>query len=191
MNKECRDKLNEIKKQSYRLFLHNLLEKEERAHKMVRRIQFRFLTYKEEDVAMKKEEAREIIAIVKVAKRIGEKAGKEKLKELISKGFKWKVVNDSDQKVVGHMLDVCGFANISIPGKGRIVSAFKKVGEYDERIGGYVARGMRIWKGYRGYALSIISTGRQEMSVNEAAVEAASDYLNSNHLESTWNSRID
>jgi len=42
MDKECRDKLNEIKGQSYKLFLHNLLEKEERTHRKVRRIRFKY-----------------------------------------------------------------------------------------------------------------------------------------------------
>ena len=140
---------------------------------------------------MKNKEAQEIVRKVLIAKKIGEAAGRKKFRELVGNGYKWKVVNEGDGKVVGHMLDVCGFANLSVPGKGKIVRAFKKIGEYDNRMDGYVIRGIKIWKGYRGYALSIINTGRQEMSVNEAAVEAASNYLNENNLDCSWSSRID
>jgi len=140
---------------------------------------------------MDKKEARRIIKLVVMAKKIGEKAGQKKLNELKKAGPRWDVVDEGKNKVVGQMLDVCGFASISVPGNGRIARAFKKVGEYDARMDGYVANGMRIFKGYRGYALSIISTGRQEMSVNEAAVEAASDFLNANQLKCSWRSRID
>jgi len=136
-------------------------------------------------------ESNKIIGIVKMARKVGEAAGRKRFKELRENGYKWKVVNDGDGKVVGHMLDVCGFASLSVPGKGKVVRAFKKIGEYDRRMDGYVVDGMEIWKSSRGYALSIISTGRQEMSVNEVAVGAASGYLNENNLECSWNSRID
>lgn len=193
MNKECRNDLDRIKGQSYKLFLQNLLDKEERAHRKIRRINFKYLTYKEERTNMEKREAEEIISIVKMAKKIGEAAGRGKLRELCGNGHKWKVVDKmNDDKVVGHMLDVCGFAHITVPGRGKVARAFKKVGEYDRRMDGYVVRGMRIWKGWpSGFSLSIINTGRQEMSVNEAAVQAASEYLNANHLDCVWNSRID
>lgn len=49
MDKECRDELNRIGALDYKLFLHNILLKEEKAHRMVRRIQFRYLTYCKED----------------------------------------------------------------------------------------------------------------------------------------------
>ena len=92
-------------------------------------------------------------------------------------------------------MDVCGFAFLSVPGRGKIVSAFKKLGTYEGRMGAYVigvTGALKIWKGYpSGYTLSMISTGRQEMSVNEAAVKAASEFLNANHLECGWSSRID
>ena len=42
MNKECRDKLNKIKEQSYKLFLHNLLDKEERADVKARRVELKY-----------------------------------------------------------------------------------------------------------------------------------------------------
>ena len=192
MNKECRDKLEEIKKQSYKLFLHNLLAKEERARMLVRKIQYKYLTFKEENVAMKNEEAMRIITIVKVAKKIGEEAGRKKLKELQKAGNKWEVVNSSDNRVVGHLLDVCGIAWLSVPGRGKIVSAFKKIGTYDARDQSYVIKGMRLWKGHpTGYTLSMISTGRQEMSVNEVAVQRACEYINANDVECNWKSVID
>ncbi len=193
MNKECRDELAKIKKQTYKLILHNLLEKEERAHRMVKRIQFKYLTCEEDRNHMNKVEAKKVIAIIKVAKKVGERAGQLRLKELKKAGPRWNVINERQNKVVGQMLDVCGFAHLSVPGRGRIVRAFKKIGIFDLRIDCYVVTdALKIWKGYRsGYALSIISTGRQEMSVNEAAVRAASEFLNENHLECAWSSRID
>ena len=192
MNKECRDKLEKIKKQSYKLFLHNLLAKEERAEILVKRIRFKYLTYKEEDVAMNKLEARRIITIVGVAKKLGEEAGRKKLKELQKAGNKWAVVDGFSKKVVGRMLDVCGFGFLTVPGRGKIVSAFKKIGVFGPGREEYIVKGLRIWKGYpKGYGLSIISTGRQEMSVNEVAVRSACEFLNKNHLECEWSSRID
>ena len=49
MNKECRDKLNKIKEQSYRLFLQNLLNKEEGAYREVRRVQLKYSLTKKFD----------------------------------------------------------------------------------------------------------------------------------------------
>jgi len=52
---------------------------------------------------------------------------------------------------------------------------------------------MRISKAYdRGYNLNLgLDIGRQEMSVNEEAVFAATEFLNSAGLECSWGSRID
>lgn len=43
MNKECREELDKVKEQSYKIFLHNLLLKEERAEILVGRVQFKYL----------------------------------------------------------------------------------------------------------------------------------------------------
>ena len=192
MNKECGNDLEIVKEQNYGLFLHNLLDWEERAHRKVKKIYFKYFD-RGGTKGMEKKEANEIVRTVVMAGKIGNAAGRKKLRELAGDGYKWKVVDESNQKVVGHLLDVCGFASLSIPGRGRIVRAFKKIGEYNGRMDGYEVRGIRIWKkfGPSGYCLSLVSTGRQEMSVNEAAVEAASDYLNENHLECGWDSVID
>ena len=195
MNKECRDEVDRIGSIDYKIILHGLLVKEEKADRMIRRFHFKYLTYKEDDNRMNKVEAKRIIAIVKVAKKVGERAGQLKLKELQKAGPRWNVVDERKNKVVGQMLDVCGFAYLSVPGRGKIVGAFKKLGTYEGRMQAYEAGAngnLRIWKGYpSGYTLSIISTGRQEMSVNEAAVKAASKFLDENHLECGWSSRID
>ena len=49
MNKGCRDKLDRIKEQSYKLFLQNLLDKEERAYRKVRRLEFKYRGYRGDD----------------------------------------------------------------------------------------------------------------------------------------------
>jgi len=52
---------------------------------------------------------------------------------------------------------------------------------------------MRISKAYdRGYNLNLgLDIGRQEMSVNEEAVFAATEFLNSVGLKCSWGSCID
>ena len=52
---------------------------------------------------------------------------------------------------------------------------------------------MSVSKNYpKGYMLLLgLNTGRQEMSVNEKAVVAASGFLNNAGLECSWRSYID
>ena len=45
MNKVCRNNLDKIKEQNYKLFLQNLLDKEEKAYRERKRINVKYYTY--------------------------------------------------------------------------------------------------------------------------------------------------
>ena len=148
------------------------------------------------------DEHKQVVMLLLKAREIGRNAAYAQLNKLQHNGPKWNVVDEMDKgKVVGQMLDVCGFASMQVPGRSKIVKAFKKLGVPGEHnnYGGmnieYILEDehMRISKAYdRGYNLNLgLNIGRQELSVNEAGVEAASNFLNSKGLECNWNSRID
>lgn len=148
------------------------------------------------------DEHKEIIILLLKAREIGRRAAYAQLNKLKHNGPKWNVIDEMDKgKVVGQMLDVCGFASMQVPGRSKIVKAFKKLGVPGEHnnYGGmnkrYVLEDehMQISKAYdRGYSLNLgLNIGRQELSVNEEAVFAASEFLNSVGLECSWSSRID
>ena len=141
---------------------------------------------------MKKQEAKHIVAVLMNAQRSGREAGEVRLNELQKAGPRWQVVNESDNNAVGTMLDVCGYAGIHLKGHSKIVKAFKALGNPD-RYGDLAINGMSISKNdYRGgYGLRANLSNRQEMSVNEKAVQAFHDYCKSHNLECTWSSRID
>ena len=139
---------------------------------------------------VKKAEQREIFNLLAEARLIGRTAAMKQLKKLQKQGPKFRVKDGN--KTVGEMLDVCGFAWITIPGKSKIVKAFKALGTRGINQE-YIVGEMRISKAYqRGYNLNIgLGIGRQEMSVNEEAVWAASEFLNNAGLECNYGSRID
>ena len=141
---------------------------------------------------MKKYEAKHIIAVLMNAQRSGIEAGKIKLKELQEAGPRWAVKDESDNKVVGTMLDVCGCTALHLAGRSKIVRAFKALGNPD-RYGDLAINGLSISKNtYRGgYGLMARLTNWQELSVNEESVKAFCDYCDSHNLECTWSSRID
>ncbi len=139
---------------------------------------------------------KQVIMLVKEAQKIGRNAAQEQLKKLEKAGPRWALKDAFTGESAGTMLDVCGFAWLITPGRGKIVKAFKKLGGQDGRITGhkeYFLEGMRISKCYSGpgYNLELKLTYNQYMSVAEAAVKTVSDFLNKNELECSWNSRID
>jgi len=142
------------------------------------------------------DEHKQVVMLLLKAREIGRKAAEDQLKKLQVKGARWNVVDEmAGGKVVGQMLDVCGFASLQVPGRSKIVKAFKKLGVKQEYNQGYILEDehMRIGKAYnRGYHLNLgLNIGRQELSVNEEGVVAASEFLNSVGLECNWSSRID
>jgi len=141
---------------------------------------------------MKKYEAKHIIAVLMNAQRTGRQAGESKLKELQKTGPRWAVKNESDNKIVGTMLDVCGFTSLHLDGRSKITRAFKALGNPD-RYGDLAINGFSISKNtYRGgYGLMVRLTNRQELSVNEESAKAFCDYCKNHGLKCTWSSRID
>ena len=142
------------------------------------------------------DEHKQVIMLVRKAQGLGRKAAKEQLAKLEEAGPRWGLKDAFTKKPAGTMLDVCGFAWLIIPGKGKVVKAFKKLGKQDGRITGhmeYFLEGLRISKCYStpGYNLDLKLTNSQYMSVGEAAVKAVSDFLNKNGVECSWGSRID
>lgn len=142
------------------------------------------------------DEHKQVIMLVRKAQGLGRKAGQEQLAKLEKAGPRWALRDAFTKRPAGTMLDVCGFAWLTTPGRGKVVKAFKKLGGQDGRITGhieYFLEGMRISKCYStpGYNLELKLTNSQYMSVGEAAVKAVSDFLNKNGIECQWNSRID
>jgi len=141
---------------------------------------------------MKRQEAKRIIAVLMNAQRSGIEAGESKLKELQKAGPRWAVKNESDNKIVGTLLDVCGCTALHLAGRSKIVRAFKALGNPD-RYGDLAINGFSISKNtYRGgYGLRANLSNRQELSVREEASQAFCDYCKDHGLECTWSSRID
>ena len=141
---------------------------------------------------MKRQEAKHIIAVLMNAQRSGIEAGESKLKELQKAGPRWNVVDESDKRVVGQLLDVCGFTALHLRGTGKIVRAFKLLGRPD-RYGDLSLNGFSISRNtYRGgYGLIVHLSNRQELSVREEAVKAFCDCCKGHGLECAWSSRID
>lgn len=139
------------------------------------------------------DEHKAVMVLLLKAREIGKKAAQEQFSKLQKAGSKWAVKDSATNKLVGGMLDVCGFASMRVPGRSKIVKAFKKLGEKTQYEKEYIYDRMRISKSYySGYNLNInLNIGRQEMSVNEEAVFAASEFLNNAGLKCDWESRID
>ena len=141
---------------------------------------------------MKRQEAKHIIAVLMNAQRLGQEAGETKLKELQKAGPRWAVKDESDNKIVGTLLDVCGFTALHLTGRSKIVRAFKALGNPD-RYGDLAINGFSISRNnYRGgYGLRANLSNRQELSVRENAAKAFCDYCINHGLECSWSSRID
>lgn len=129
-----------------------------------------------------KEKVKEVIIECRNA---GQEAAKAKLQELSGQGPKFAVTDR--EKLVGTMLDVCGFAHLSISARGKFYLLAKKLSkdlslrfhcDHDSYNGG-------------GWFSIYDMTMRQEMSINVAAYRAVNSVLASYEITSNVKSRID
>ena len=120
-------------------------------------------------------------------------AGEDKLRQLMGEGPQFDVRNG--ERVVGHMLDVCGGAWVKIQdGRSPLISALKKIGVKDGS-GSYKAQDYSWWisKAHgTGYNLNIrTQINRQEMSVNVAIANAVVTVLAIHGFSSGVHSYVD
>lgn len=66
-----------------------------------------------------------VLGVIGEARNAGRIAAQQKLEELQNKGPKWAVKDGN--KIVGTMLDVCGFANLKISARGKFFQLAKKL----------------------------------------------------------------
>ena len=125
--------------------------------------------------------------IVQEARQAGRIAAQKKLAELQKAGPQWNVVDDNTGRNVGQMLDCCGFANIQLKDhRGQFWREFKKLAkENNSRV--YCAGAGQ----YGGWIDIFDMTGRQEVSVNEAACEGALEVLRKYGVEGYVTTRLD
>lgn len=126
-----------------------------------------------------------VLAVIHEARKAGQIAAEEKLGELRKAGPQFNVMDG--EKLVGKMLDVCGFAHLKINARGKFFQLAKRTSTDYPRLR------FSCVNAYRGGgALSIFdSTFRQEMSVNIAACIGQAKVLNAYGIETTIQSRID
>ena len=125
-----------------------------------------------------------VLEVMNGARFAGKIAADAKLAQLVGAGPKWSITDDNTGKSVGTMLDVCGFANLKIPARGKFYTLAKKLG-----AGNRFSCGRHYYGGGR---LNIFdSTMRQEMSVNVAACKAQAAYLAKYGIMATTESRMD
>ena len=131
---------------------------------------------------------------------VGRKAAKEQLHRLKRNGARYIIMDDpsltDEPRVYGTMLDLCGFANIRLSGRSPLVRFIKKngfrSGYYSYVL--YTKYGkVEIYKAYpKGYSLHLpIDEGRQEISVKEAAYQAALEVLKKHGINGWVYSRLD
>lgn len=127
-----------------------------------------------------------VLQVVRECREAGTKAAAKKLAELQGKGPQYCVT--SGHRVVGTMLDVCGFANLRISARGKFFQLAKKLSE--SRTPNY-----RFYctNAYQGGGLFDVfdTTNRQEMSVNAASCAAMIPILSGYGITSTLETRID
>lgn len=129
----------------------------------------------------------EVLAIIVEAREAGRIAANKKLQELQNQGPKYAVVDEmNNDKVVGTLLDVCGFASLKISARGKFFQTAKKLSK--ER--GYRFHCTNAYHG-GGHLAIFDSTMRQEMSINEAACEGQAEILRKYGLQVRIESRID
>jgi len=125
-----------------------------------------------------------VLSVISEARQAGEIAATEQLEKLQSAGPQWAVTDGS--KVVGQMLDVCGFASLRIKARGKFYLLAKRM---------TLQRQYRFLCGkayYGGGRLSIFdSSMRQEMSINVAAARAHAEILEKYGIEARVASQID
>ena len=140
---------------------------------------------------MEKEEAEQIMKLIKVAQKLGREAGEKQYQKLLGEGDKWKVIDAMTGKECGRMLDVCGIGMLNVPGSGKIVKAFKYLAPRKPGGREYKYEGMLIYQQDKGYGLMLWLSNRQEYSVNKEAVSTVASYLCSQELECNWKCNID
>ena len=128
-----------------------------------------------------------VLDVIAEARKVGSIFAARRFAELQAAGPKYAVCDENrNGEVVDTMLDVCGFAHLSISARGKFFQLAKKVSESSsERF--------YCTNAYRGGGhLSIYdSTNRQEMSVNVAACKGHQQVLVKYGIESHVESRID
>lgn len=129
--------------------------------------------------------------IIQEATEAGNKAGVAKLAELEGAGPAFAVVENSPNdgifydkskptRVVGTMLDVCGFAWVTLSNARTAFAQYLK--KTERASNGY----------YGGMTVNLrFGTFRQEMSVNEAQARAAAEVFTKAGFEARMESRID
>lgn len=135
----------------------------------------------------------ELLNIIREAREAGIEAAAKKLEELQSHEPKWAVKDENSGKLVGLMLDVCGSAHIYFNNRRsrfwrdllRLYKWLEKTG-YDREVRIFVADGK-----YGGWMSIFDMTGRQEISVNEAAHKAAAEVLKKHGADVYVGTRID
>lgn len=125
-----------------------------------------------------------VLSVIDEARKAGSITANQKLAELQEQGARYAVVDG--EKVVGKMLDVCGFANLKISARGKFYLLAKKLSNDPQQ---------RLHCGrayYGGGSLSIFdSTFCQEMSVNIAACQGQAKVLEAYGIKTNVTSRID
>jgi len=130
---------------------------------------------------------KKVLDVIQEAREAGKISAENKLSELTGQGPKWNVINDSNKKVVGQMLDVCGFAHLKISARGKFYLLAKKLSK-DRQYRFHCDRDSY----YGGGWLSIYdSIHRQEISVNIAACKGQAEVLKKYGIDSNIDSRID
>ena len=125
-----------------------------------------------------------VLAVIIEARKAGWVAAQQKLQDLQDQGPTIAVCDG--RKVVGRMLDVCGFANLKISARGKFFQLAKKLADNPQQ------RFHCCNAYYGGGSLGIFdSTHRQEMSVNIAACQGQANVLRGYGIEATVTSRID
>ena len=127
-----------------------------------------------------------VLEVVRQCRIAGAAAAQTKLEELQAAGAKWAVVNEANNKVVGTMLDVCGFANLKISARGKFFQIAKRLSDNHQ----YRFYCTNAYHG--GGTFSVFdATMRQEMSVNEASCKAMALILAEYGIEARVEARID
>jgi len=129
-----------------------------------------------------------VLEVIRECREEGSLYAQKQLAKLRGEGPKWAVVNEATDKVVNTMLDVCGFAHLSIKARGKFYQLAKKISQREHWY--------RFNCGHDSYngggRLSIYDMSmRQEMSVNVASYRGVQEILKKYGIESTLHSRID
>jgi len=119
-----------------------------------------------------------VLGVIAEARQAGHAAAEVKLQELMASGPKWVVQGGppGEERYAGTMLDLCGGAWLNIDAKQPFYRVASRLSSKEPGRSPYRFMCSRAYGG--GGMLSIFDmTGRQELSVNEAAEKAAKKVL--------------